>query len=83
MAGLKSKPLVDREPLEVYFMKYAVCTNCGRRLFKGEPGTRIEMDCPKCGKFVSVIIDADDLHISGKPLHNEEAPPKQIVSVKA
>ena len=32
-------------------MKFAVCTNCGRRLLKGEPGTKVEMDCPKCGKF--------------------------------
>ena len=37
-------------------MKFAVCTNCGRRLLKGEPGTKVEMDCPKCGKFVSIVI---------------------------
>ena len=61
-------------------MKYAICTNCGRRLFKGEPGTRIEMDCPKCGKFVSVVIDAEDLHISSKPLYPDETPQKPKAS---
>ena len=47
-------------------MKFAVCTNCGRRLLKGEPGTKVEMDCPKCGKFVSIVIDNEDLRISSK-----------------
>lgn len=61
-------------------MKYAICTNCGRRLFKGESGTRIEMDCPKCGEFVSVVIDAEDLHISSKPLHPDEPSQKQKVN---
>ncbi len=61
-------------------MKYAVCTNCGRRLFKGEAGTRLEMDCPKCGKLVSVVIDTDKLHISEKPLYPEEKPQKQTVT---
>lgn len=49
-------------------MKYAMCPNCGKRLCKGEPGTKVELECPKCGKSVSVIIDADDLRISDKPL---------------
>lgn len=49
-------------------MKYAMCPNCGKRLCKGEPGTKVELECPKCGKLVSVIIDNDDLHISDKPL---------------
>lgn len=47
-------------------MKYAMCPNCGRRLCKGEPGTKVELECPKCGKPVSVIIDIgnflNDLH---------------------
>ena len=38
-------------------MKYAMYPNCGRRLCKGEPGTKVELECPKCGKPVSVIID--------------------------
>lgn len=35
-------------------MKYAMCTHCGRRLCKGENGTKVEMECPKCGTFASV-----------------------------
>ena len=37
-------------------MKYAMCPKCGRRLCKGENGTKVEMECPKCGEFASVII---------------------------
>ena len=49
-------------------MKYAMCPNCGKRLCKGEPGTKVELECPKCGKSASVIIEVDDLRISDKPL---------------
>ena len=49
-------------------MKYAMCPKCGRRLCKGENGTQVEMECPKCGAFASVIIDEDDIHISKKPI---------------
>ena len=45
-------------------MKYAMCPKCGRRLCKGENGTKVEMECPKCGEFASVI----DIHISKKPI---------------
>lgn len=38
-------------------MKYAMCPKCGRRLCKGENGTKVEMECPKCGEFASVIIE--------------------------
>ena len=37
-------------------MKYAMCPKCGRRLCKGENGTKVEMECPKCGEFASVMI---------------------------
>jgi predicted RNA-binding Zn-ribbon protein involved in translation (DUF1610 family) len=37
-------------------MKYAMCPNCGRRLCKGEPGTTVEIECPKCGEMAIVII---------------------------
>ena len=42
-------------------MKYAMCPKCGRRLCKGENGTKVEMECPKCGEFASVIIEEDDI----------------------
>ena len=35
-------------------MKYAMCPKCGRRLCKGENGTKVEMECPKCGEFASL-----------------------------
>ena len=53
-------------------MKYAMCPKCGRRLCKGENGTKVEMECPKCGEFASVIIEEDDIHISKKPIFNIE-----------
>ncbi|UKI14111.1 MAG: Com family DNA-binding transcriptional regulator [Clostridiales bacterium] len=49
-------------------MKYAMCPKCGRRLCKGENGTKVEMECPKCGAFASVIIEEDDVHISRNPI---------------
>lgn len=49
-------------------MKYAMCPKCGRRLCKGENGTKVEMECPKCGEFASVIIEEDDVHISRNPI---------------
>ena len=42
-------------------MKYAMCPKCGRRLCKGENGTKVEMECPKCGEFASVIIEEDEM----------------------
>lgn len=59
-------------------MKYAMCPHCGRRLCKGVEGTKVELECPKCGKSVSVIIDADELHISDKPL-----PMDKLISQRA
>lgn len=47
-------------------MKYVMCKECGERLFKGEPGTKVEIECPKCGKHVSVIIAHNDLRIIDK-----------------
>ena len=49
-------------------MKYVMCPQCGRRLCKGEPGTKVEVDCPKCGKTISVFINGDNLCIIEKPL---------------
>lgn len=53
-------------------MKYAMCPECGRRLCKGEPGTKVEVDCPKCGKTAVVVIDDDNLHISHKPFEKNQ-----------
>ena len=56
-------------------MKYAMCPNCGRRLCKGEPGTKVEIECPKCGENAVVVIEDNDMHIhkkpplTGKPIH--------------
>lgn len=47
-------------------MKYAMCPNCGRRLCKGDAGTKVEIECPKCGEWAVVTIGDDDLHICKK-----------------
>ena len=40
-------------------MKYAMCPKCGRRLCKDENGTKVEIECPKCGEFSFVVIEED------------------------
>ncbi len=52
-------------------MKFVMCPKCGKRLCKGEAGTRVEIECPKCGEFASVIIDDDSMHISKKPIEDK------------
>ena len=47
-------------------MKYVMCPECGRRLCKGEIGTRVEIECSKCGKNTFVIIEEDCIHITYK-----------------
>lgn len=59
-------------------MKYAMCPNCGKRLCKGESGTKVELECPKCGKLVSVIIDDEDMRISDKPLQGQQDKPLRM-----
>lgn len=49
-------------------MKHAMCPACGRRLIKGEAGSKVEVVCPKCGKTAIVTIGDDHLHIIDKPL---------------
>ena len=49
-------------------MKYAMCPHCGKRLLKGEVGSRVEIECPKCGKVECVVIDKDSLQITEKIL---------------
>ena len=48
-------------------MKYVMCPECGKRLFKGEPGTKVEIECPKCGKFVFAVVGMKDLRIMDEP----------------
>ncbi len=49
-------------------MKYVMCPHCGRRLCRGEVGTKVEVECSKCGKLASVFINGDNLLVSEKPL---------------
>ena len=60
-------------------MKYVMCPHCGRRLCRGEPGTKVEVECPKCGKTASVFIYGDNLYISEKPLPMQEQQDKPII----
>lgn len=57
-------------------MKIVMCPHCGRRIGKGEPGTKFELECPKCGKPFSIYIEADELRISEKPLTPPSVSPK-------
>ena len=52
-------------------MKYAMCPNCGKRLCKGEPGSKVELVCPKCGKYAYIIIESSYLYISDNPLQTQ------------
>ena len=47
-------------------MKYVKCSNCGKRLCKGEAGTKIEIECPKCREVAMIAIRLDGLQISRK-----------------
>ncbi len=49
-------------------MNFVMCPKCGKRLCKGEPGTKVEIECPKCGEFVAVVINDDELRIIRKPI---------------
>lgn len=44
-------------------MKYATCPNCGRRLCKVEIGSKVEIECPKCGEPIVVQVDDSEMHI--------------------
>ena len=56
-------------------LKYVTCQKCGRRLFKGEIGTQIEMDCPTCGGFISVVIQSEQLSVSDRLLKMQNKSP--------
>lgn len=47
-------------------MRYAMCPHCGRKICRGEPGTNVELECPKCGQSFAVIINDDELRICEK-----------------
>lgn len=51
-------------------MNYVMCPKCGRRLCKGESGTRVEIECPKCGELTSVTIKDDVICISKRHLED-------------
>lgn len=59
-------------------MKYAMCPNCGRRLCKGVAGSKVEIECPKCGRNITIIIEEDSLYISEKPLVIYNFPSKNL-----
>lgn len=46
--------------------KYIVCWECGRKLCKAEPGSVVELVCPKCKKPVLAMIKED-----GVVMHNQ------------
>ena len=64
---LKYKTFVSRGKGKV-IMKYVTCPVCGRRLCKGEAGTAVEIDCPKCGKTMFVRIGKTGTLVSENPI---------------
>lgn len=38
---------------------YVSCSNCGRRLCKANPGSEMEIDCPKCEKHLLITVDIE------------------------
>lgn len=54
-------------------MKYATCPNCGRRLCKAEIGSKVEIECPKCGEPVVVQVDDAALHIKSNTTKEKQA----------
>ncbi|MCH5165083.1 MAG: Com family DNA-binding transcriptional regulator [Clostridiales bacterium] len=55
-------------------MKFVMCPKCGKKLCKAEPGTKVEIECPKCGEFASVVVDEDSMHISKKQTPDKPVP---------
>ena len=48
-----------------------MCNKCGKKLGRAESGTIVELECPKCGKLISVVVGDEDMRISDKPLPPE------------
>lgn len=53
-------------------MNYVMCPKCGKRLCKGEPGTKVEIECPKCGEVTSIVIEMNGMFI-GKKLNEDKS----------
>lgn len=44
-------------------IKYkASCPVCGRNLFRGQPNSYIEGNCPKCGSFLFIHFEKDGVN---------------------
>ena len=52
-------------------IKYIMCNKCGKKLGRAESGTIVELEFPKCGKLISVVVGDEDMRISDKPLPPE------------
>lgn len=51
-------------------MNYVTCPKCGRRLCKAESGTKIEIECPKCGGVTSFAIKGDVMYVCKRHLED-------------
>lgn len=49
-------------------MNYIMCPKCGRRLCRGESGTKVEIECPKCGVVTSVTISNEGILLKNSHL---------------
>lgn len=53
----KAKSISRRDTMK----KYVVCGDCGRKLCKAEPGSVVELVCPKCKKPVVAMVKEDGI----------------------
>ena len=52
-------------------LMYAACPQCGRRLCKGEAGSRLEMECSKCKALLRVVFEERGVSIIKSPFKDD------------
>lgn len=60
-----------RTDMESNKLLYAMCPQCGRRLCKGEAGSKLEIECSKCKALVRVLFEERCVIIMKSPFKDE------------
>lgn len=55
-------------------MMYAMCPQCGRKLCKGDAGSKLEIECPKCKHMIYILIENNGVKLSKKPFDDDPIP---------
>lgn len=63
--------------------KYVVCGDCGRKLCKAEPGSVVELVCPKCKKPVVAMVKEDGIVMFDQSIKSSYYHPKQSDRAKS